>query len=1668
MPARRGSAGPVFDDGRVRVWRTHDPDLGVLLHKEALGEGALERIAHEASVLRRLEGVPGVPRLRSSVDPCVLVAAASDGRSLAEALAERRLTPPEVLALGQQLAATLEAVHEAGVAHLGLHPGTVLLVEDGGVELVDFTLATMIAEVRPGFTHHREILGPLPYLSPEQTGRTGSAVDRRSDLYAVGAVLYEAATGRPPFIEEDAFELLREILTREPTPVTALDPTLPAGLEAVLARLLEKEPDRRYQSAAGLAHDLARVAADTGTTFPLGERDFPDRLSPPTQLIGRDREIAVLTEALDAVADPAEPSSGAPACRVVLVSGGPGVGKSALVSTLRRLVTRRGGWFVSGKADQVVRDSSAGLRWALRGLARLLLAEPPAALEARARELRQRLRSNASVLVAIAPEFAQVLGESGAAAVLDEREREDRIQQSVVDLLQVVASPSRPLVLFLDDVQWAPPSALDMLDAIVNAPGMDGLLLVGAYRDTDVDARLAAIVGSWERLAVKPTRVRLAPLDVDDLATLLEHVLRLPAGQSAVLAGVLGERTGGNPFDTIELLNSLRDDGALALADGGWTWDAAAVRHHVGRSDVVALLTARIEDLGPDAAHVLGVMACLGAEVSGTDLATACGLTAGQLVTHLGRPLAAGLVTAARGGRPTTDAVLGRLRFRHDRVQQAAFERLGAEERRAVQARTGWRLAAAGRGLHAARQLLAADVRPLDADERERVVRLYRWAADDERRRTEFTAAEQFLAAAARILRDDPATAHQHFEVESERHQVLYQLGRLDEADTVYASLSGGARDDRELAQITAIQVASLTNRHMYGAAVELGLRVLARLGVPYPEPDAAIEVACGLAEVVAWTKGLDAVAARGRPVLTDPTAAALAAVMGRLSPAAFFSAPLVSGWLVTRAQRLWEEHGPSTDLMAVLGHAPVAFIAVLDEYHAGEVLLTHLLATGEAHGWERAVAYTRFLHTVSSAHWFQPLDACVPTAKQARDGLLHVGDLPQACWSYVPVVVDTFETAPHLDQSLPELAAALALAERTGILPVQRSFSIIRRFCHEARAGTDASTSPPPQAPGEQAVEALAESNTVVGAYLWLFRSISAALLGDWERLAANSRAAYRRAQRLPGIVITLMTTVPFGLDLSLQLRRQPPGGPAHTALLSELDDVLDWLRRRAHDQPANVAHLVSYLEAERAWALGDHDGALVAFDSALSAVQRVSRPWHHALLARRAGELHRERGLEHSGRLHLAEAKQVLLDWGADAMAAEFDRAHPFLRDRSIARATTSGSRAAISAHPVLQADTIDTTAILRVAQALAAQTTMPQLHDAIVEQLRAITGATAVRVVLRDESAGWRVYRPATDTVGDAALDDPALDDSAFDDPALDDSAFDDSAFDEDGAAALVPVSAVRYVLRTREALAVDDATADDRFAQDPYLADEQRLALLVVPVLRAAELRAVLVLENRLTSGAFTTDRLGFVTMLTGQLAVALDNAQVYTSLERRIAERTTALRSANAQLELLSSTDALTGVANRRRFDAALAAEWTRSLETALPVSVLMVDVDRFKQYNDDHGHLAGDACLVEISRLLAAGLRDTDLLCRYGGEEFAAILPRADLAAAVDVAERMRLAVEDARLPHTGDVGVVTVSVGVASSPASTRSQGSELLARADLALYAAKRAGRNCVRTQV
>ena len=470
-PRVEGGMGPGDDPGvraeilqaseRTRVTRLFLPGRTVV-RKEPLGADAERRLRHELAILERLLSVEGVAQLLDAPRyPGSIVLADAGGTSLA-GLA-KPLAVDDLIGLAVELAGAVAAMHRQGVMHRDITPANIVLARDGTACLVDFAMATSVAELRPEFTHHTQILGTLAYLAPEQTGRTGRSVDRRADLYALGATLYELATGAPPFGFGDPLRLTHDHLARMPVPPAEVNPAVPGPLSEIVMHLLEKEPDNRYQAAEGVVYDLERLreaqARPAAARVRIGEHDVPQRLLAPSRLVGRDDELAALEAAFE------EALAGR--CRVVLVSGAPGVGKTALVDELRPVVTGRDGWFLAGKFDQYRRDLEfdAGYQ-AFRALCRLLLAEPEDELiEVRERILRA-LGPNAGLATAVMPEFAALLGVPPDPG--DPLTAQVRSQRNAVAVLRAVASRKRPVVLVLDDLQWAGRNPLG-----VDRPGVE-------------------------------------------------------------------------------------------------------------------------------------------------------------------------------------------------------------------------------------------------------------------------------------------------------------------------------------------------------------------------------------------------------------------------------------------------------------------------------------------------------------------------------------------------------------------------------------------------------------------------------------------------------------------------------------------------------------------------------------------------------------------------------------------------------------------------------------------------------------------------------------------------------------------------------------------------------------------------------------------------------------------------------------------------------------------------------------------------------------------------------------------------------------------------------------------------------------------------------------------
>ncbi|WP_117208603.1 diguanylate cyclase [Allorhizocola rhizosphaerae] len=1614
---------------RARVSRLYLPG-GSVIRKEPLGPGRDERLRHESAVLERLSGVPGVVALADS-PPCPdsLVLADLGGTTLAAT--RMPVDASELLRLALELAAVLTEMHRRGVVHRDINPANIVLSEDGRKpRLIDFALATTFAGLRPEFIHHNKIVGTLPYLAPESTGRTGRPVDQRVDLYALGATLYELATGVPPFGTGDPLRLVHDLLTRVPLPPDRVNRAVPADLSQIIMHLLEKEPDNRYQTAEGLLHDLIQVR--DGFAVRVGEHDFPARLRAPTRLVGRSDEIAGLRSAFAAAM--------VGKCRGVLVSGAAGVGKTALINELRPVVTAAGGWFVTGKFDQYRRDLEFdAVAQAFRALGRLLLAEPEPELDKVRVRILSALGPNAGLAAAVLPELAtllQVPPDPG-----DPMTAEVRAQTIAVEILRAVASRERPVVFVVDDLQWAARTPLGFIDAVLSGQEeVEGLLLVGAHRSQGVDAihPLAGMLSHWGQQGDAVRFVRLESLPVSGVAALVADMLRLDGKRAEELAAAIIPHTAGNPYETVELLNALRDDGVLKPGAGGWRWSPALLQQRLNQGDGVGLMD-RADAIPSATRAVVEAMACLGGEVELDVLGVAFDRSAADLESQLAPALDGGLLARETATRQV-------VRFSHDRAREAVLAHMERQRQRALRLGMARRLATRPDLFAAAAEqylaVLDADAEALhdpalhDPAERRRVVELLRRAAEQANLLSNHPVVERCLTAAGRLA--DPTDTATLIKVHTGRHAALYGLGRLEEADEVYQLVDRLCKDPLQRVDATSVQVISLTNRSRPREAVDLGLELLRQLGVTAPPPgQLGAEIEDGLDALYRWVEDSDADDDLRRPDITDPTLLAVGTLMSRIMPAAFFCDHDVMAWLILTATRIWAEHGPARTLLSPISHIMVVTVARRQDYRTGYRLMRRILNVADKRGHEPDASRARFLYVMTAGHWFEPLEDLLPMFEHAREGLIRGGDLQNAGYIVDVAARLLIDCAPSLDSYIAGGQAALAVAQRTGNDQSAQVVSAFQRLVDLLRGEGGSLAADQLGAAAE-----MHSNDPFVMAIIQTNGALAVALLGDQAQLQHRTAALM---PTLPALV-TLYHMVWGYLLQALALAGQARSTVAEErgAVLAELDTTIEWIAARAADAPVNFLHLLRLVEAERAWALGDFRTAAQGFDAAQREALLRQRPWHRALILERAARFHLAHGMEYLGTSLLSQARREYLAWGATGKVRQLDRAYPTLRaGRHLpaqAADETSGGPPARQSTPTPGA--VDLLGILAASRALSSETSITRLRARVTEVLSAMTGATGIHLLLRsDDQHRWML---ATAETADSGL----------------------VPLDEAGQAGDLPLSVVRYAERTREPLLVADATREDRFARDPYFAGLECCSLLAVPILNRGILQALLLLENRLIHGAFSTERLDGVMLIAGQLAVSLDNALVYASLERKVAERSQQLAVANSRLELLSVTDPLTGLANRRRLDDTLEAEWRRAQQSGTTLGLAMVDIDHFKLYNDHYGHPAGDRCIQRIAAELKRHVRNTDLAARYGGEEFAVVMPKTDADSARQTAERLRTAVVALAEPHILVPGrVVTVSIGVAAILPAAQDTARQLVETADVELYRAKRGGRNQVR---
>jgi PAS domain S-box-containing protein len=1433
-------------------------------------------LKHEYDLSLSLAHCPGVLRpIALSLDALrpVLVLEGKPGEPL-----ERTMRAPmptaRALRVALRLVQLVAGLHEAGVIHGALRPQNLLLGAADDLWFLDLGRAGRLDEHDGGCASMTLPSGDLAYISPEQTGRMNRSVDFRSDLYSVGVILYRLFGAELPFGASDPLAWVHAHLARTPAPLD--DP----ALSAIVLRLLSKPPEDRYQSARGLALDLARCFEAWNQSgriapFALGRDDVPARFQAPRRLYGREGELETLLGVWERVRGGA--------AELALIAGYSGIGKSSLVQALRRRIPAPAAFFIAGKFDPLRGDiPHSTLSAAFRDLMREILAGSEEQVAAWRQRLSAALGANGQLVVDVIPQVELVIGPQPAVAALPPTEAQNRFHMVFASFVQAVAHAERPLVLFLDDLQWADSASLQVVRSLLTGGAARHLLVLGAYRDNEIDAShpLHSLCDALARAGAFSCRISLGPLERASLAAIIAGGLPSRSADCDELAEVVHAKTAGNPFVAIQLLLALCDERVIAFDAtlGGFRWELDKIRGKELADNVVELLIAKLRRLPRSTQLVLELLSTLGHRADVELLALLDGGTEAQISAALQEASQAGLVVRADGG----------CAFVHDRVREAAYALMREEERTLAHLRIARRWTSSAspavieeRVFDLAGHWSRGAELITEPSERATLVRLNVRAGVKAKSAVAYASARAYFARAAASLPADAWRARSsdtlalHLEL-AECEYLVGAYARAEELlDTALAHVSSVL--DATRVHRLRVRLYQLAGRQPDAVAALLdGLR---QLGMTFPDGEAELAEAseAELAKLATLIRGQRIADLVGAPEASDASVrAAIRMIDEGLAPA-YTTRPALWLLLALRIASLSLEHGHAEgSSFGYIAYAVVLGAKTGDRSTAlafSEMAL-RLEERRDSHG--RFEGKLLFHHAAMVNHWCRHFATSLSMLEKAFPACLAVGELVYAGYMTYNRVWLLMECGAALERVSAAAHEGIAFAQKWHNDLVQHALRAELQFvaCLEGRTPSPARFDDSSFSEAD-CIAAFGQAEFNLGlAFFYVMKQWSAFVYG---RFAEARESAAHAAAFIPAVTgLAPESAHSFYLALTLaalhpELGQEPADRAAEQSLeRAQLAAELARHERWAKHGLENFGYRRALIAAELARIEGRDGDAELGYDVAIAAAREHGFVHGEAIAWEVASRFYRSRRRSTIGDACLRAARAAYARWGAAGKVRELDA---LLDGVPPPPARTEAKRGA----------DIDLVAAIQASQAISRQIELGDLLDVLMRVLLASAGAQAGWLVLvRDERlllaahAGADERGITVDSPGDGPL---PLD---------------------------LPLSILNFVRRSRERALIDDASQPGPFASDPVLAARGAISVLCLPILHQSELIALLHLENRWVTSAFSADRVAVLELLAAQAAISLQNARLYSEARRENAERRQAEAALRASQALLQS------------------------------------------------------------------------------------------------------------------------------------------------------------------
>ncbi|MBW4687241.1 MAG: AAA family ATPase [Komarekiella atlantica HA4396-MV6] len=1485
----------------------------------------LTRYKQEYEITRSLEidGVIKAYNLLPYKSTLAMVLEDFGGKSLDILMNSQKFAFSEFLYIAIQISQTLSEIHAASVIHKDITPGNIVFnSETKQLKIIDFGISTVFTRENPTIKNPNVLEGTLAYLSPEQTGRMNRALDYSTDFYSLGATFYELLTQKLPFETSDPLELVHCHIAKQPISPHEANPEIPQAVSNIVMKLLAKTSEERYQSALGLKADLevcmTQLQHGQILEFPLARHDISDRFQIPQKLYGREAEIETLLSTFQRIAErdhqeQVENIAGQKRIEMTLVGGYSGIGKSVLVQELYKPITQQRGYFISGKFDQFQRNIPySAVVLAFQSLVRQLLAESEAQLAQWREKLLAAVGVNGQVIIDVIPEIELIIGSQQPVQPLEPTEAQNRFNAVFQNFIRVFCQRSHPLVIFLDDLQWADSGSLKLLEVMMTDDNMKYLLLLGAYRDNEVGPNHPAslALARLRQLGGIINCINLEPLKLEEITQMIADTLHSDQETVKSLAQLVYQKTSGNPFFINEFLKTIYQENLLTFdrEQKCWQWNIAHIESLNITENVVDLMLVKLRKLSDTTQKALRLAACIGNSFDLNTLAIIDEKSAHETFKNLLPAIQLGLVQTISELETTSNTpieselIIQNYKFRHDRVQQAAYELIDEGQKKAVHLQIG-RLLLANISktereekvftlvdhLNQGRELIESLV------EKKELAELNLHAGKKAKEATAYAASRDYLIICKNEFPGDiwQERYEMALELYKELAEVEYLNGNFEQSQSLLKMSLKRVKSALDGTDFYYLQIVQYTLLGRISEGVELGRTALRLLGIDLSAENLQTAFEAELAEY-RQNLGERAIASLyDNPEMEIPEKRAALKILTRIFPAAWILDPALRNLVATKLANLNIKYGNMEKSSMGYSFFGVVNTYVLHDYRSGYEYSSLGMKLAEKYqDWSCKNAATQ-IHGSFTMHWLKHIKLSEKVNTEGADAGLQVGELQLVGYTFTYNLYNLICQGRSLDSLLKEASRSLLFSQETQnqwaincILGAKILIQNLVGFTQDKLYFDIEQTK-------ESDFLAACEQDKTLAAicFYYIFKAQVLYLYGEPIELIYLEKAR-ELVDYIPGTIAIAEHN--FYYSLTLTALYPQASSDEQDKYWQQLETNQQHMKEWADICPENFLHKYLLVAAEMLCIFGQWYEAVDLYDQAIESAKENEFIQNEALANELAAKFWIKRGKEEFAKLYMRKAYQGYQIWGAKRKVEDLDQKYPqWLTSTSLASKTTFSST---STNTSSSGEALDLATVLKASQTISGEIVLSKLLQNMMKTVIENAGAEKGFLILEKEGYWFIEAEGAVNSDNVTILQSVPVD--SVDAQQI----------------PLLSAAIINYVAHTQENIVLNDAVNEGQFTRDCYITITQPKSILCTPLIHQGKLSGILYLENNLTTGAFTSDRVEILRILSAQAAISIENSRLYEqlegysrTLEQKVEVRTQELQDKNHELASILQT-----------------------------------------------------------------------------------------------------------------------------------------------------------------